>query len=327
MANKMSIEWLGTMPNTGMKPNSIYIIDPGAGNLPAVFVTNKTGSASFRINPTPDLTMFIKSINGLLPNGSGNVALDLSFNSGILTLSGSGININLDARYLTLAEYNIFKNVTNNRLDSLETAVTAGLKTPVPFDASVNVTFPAQTKGFTYKVTVGGTTSGQILEPGDTIIYDTTGTTPFIVQSNVDNATQAIRGLIMISTQAKVDAGTDAISAVVPLTLQTKLNAFLVAITASQVEVTAGTVDNKFITPLKNKVWFDSLKATQAEVNTGTNDTKYVTPLTLQTKIATALSSVHTHSNKTSLDKIGESATGEMTFSGDAVYTLGSSSW
>ena len=60
--NKMSISWETVMPSTGLKANSIYIIDPGAGNLPAVFVTNKLGSQSFRINPTPDLSIFIKKI-------------------------------------------------------------------------------------------------------------------------------------------------------------------------------------------------------------------------------------------------------------------------
>lgn len=71
----------------------------------------------------------------------------------------------------------------------------------------------------------------------------------------------------------------------------------------------------------------NSLIASQAEVDAGTNDTKFVTPLKLQTKIATALSSVHTHTNKSYLDKIGETTTGEMTYNGDAVYTLGSSAW
>lgn len=327
MANKMSIEWLTVMPNTGMKPNSIYIIDPGAGNIPAVYVTNKVGSSSYRINPSENLTGFIKTINSLTPDAGGNVNLNLSFTGGVLTFTGSGVNIDLDARYVTLTEYNSFKTTTNNRLTSLENAVTDGLKTPVAFDSSANPTFPSQTKGFTYKVTVAGTTSGQLLEVGDTIIYDTTGTTPFVVQSNVDNATTTIRGLVMIATQTKVDTGTDTTSVVVPATLQVKLNNFLTSIIASQIEVNAGSIDNKFITPLKNKTYFDGRKATQAEVNTGTNDTQFITPLTLQTKISTALSSVHTHSNKTFLDKIGETGTGEMTYNNDPVYTLGSSAW
>ena len=322
-ANKMSISWETVMPATGLKPNSIYIIDPGVGNLPAVFVTNKTGSASYRINPTPDLSIFIKKINELSPDANGKVQLDLSFTNGILNLSGSGININLDARYLTLTEYNVFKTLTNNRLDSLETSIASGLKTPVAFDASSNSTFPTQTKGFTYKVTVAGITSGINLEVGDTIIYDANGNTPFVVQTNVDNSTETISGLIMIASQTEVNTGSINNKAIVPLTLQTKLNSLI----ASQVEVDTGTNDTKFVTPLKNKTYFDNQKASQAEVDTGTNDTKFVTPLKLQTKIATALSSVHTHTNKTYLDKIGETATGEMTYNGDAVYTLGSSAW
>ena len=322
-ANKMTISWETVMPATGLKPNSIYIIDPGAGNLPAVFVTNKLGSQSFRINPTPDLSIFIKKINELTPDANGKVQLDLSFTNGILNLTGSGININLDARYLTLTEYNTFKTLTNNRLDSLETSIASGLKTPVAFDASSISSFPTQNKGFTYKVTVAGTTSGIKLEIGDTIIYDTTGNTPFVVQTNVDSSTETISGLIMIASQTEVNTGSINNKSIVPLTLQTKLNSLI----ASQAEVDAGTNDTKFVTPLKHKTYFDNQKASQAEVDAGTNDTKFVTPLKLQTKIATALSSVHTHTNKSYLDKIGETSTGEMTYNGDAVYTLGSSAW
>ena len=326
-ANKMTISWETSMPSSGLKPNSIYIIDPGVGNLPQVFVTNKTGSTSYRINPTPDLTSFIKKVNGLTPDANGTVQLDLSFTNGILKLTGSGVNIDLAATFVEKTTYNTFVTNTNNRLDSLESTVTNGLKTPIAFDASANATFPSQTKGFTYKVTVAGTTSGIALQVGDTIIYDTTGNTPFVVQANVDSSTTTVTGLIMLATQAEVDTGTNSTKAVVPSTLQSKLNTFLTNLTASQAEVNAGTITNKFVSPSTNKTYFDSRKATQAEVNAGTDDTKYVTPLTLQTKISTALASVHTHANKAYLDKIGESATGEMTYNGDVVYTLGSQAW
>lgn len=297
-ANKMTIEWANSMPNSGLKPNSIYIINPGAGTLPAVFITDKTGSSSYRINPTSDLVGFIQIVNGLVPDGNGAVQLDLAFSNGTLTLTGSGVNINLDARYVTLSEYNSYKSVTNSRLDSLESIVTSGLKTPVPFNASTTTSFPTQNKGFTYKVTVAGTTSGITLQVNDTIIYDETGNTPFIVQANVDMASTTIAGLVMIATQSEVDAGSDASKVVVSSTLQAKLNTFLTSITASQAEVDAGTINNKF-----------------------------VTPLTLQTKINAALVSVHTHTNKAYLDKIGETGTGEMTYNGNPVFTLGSNDW
>ena len=326
-ANKMTISWETSMPSSGLKPNSIYIIDPGVGNLPQVFVTNKTGSTSYRINPTPDLTPFIKKVNSLTPDANGAVQLDLSFTNGILKLTGSGVNIDLAATFVEKTTYNTFVTNTNNRLDSLESTVTNGLKTPIAFDASANATFPSQTKGFTYKVTVAGTTSGIALQVGDTIIYDTTGNTPFVVQANVDSSTTTVTGLIMLATQAEVDTGTNSTKAVVPSTLQSKLNTFLTNITASNAETLAGSITNKFVTPASNLYDYQQRKATQTEVNAGTDDTKYVTPLTLQTKISTALASVHTHSNKAYLDKIGESATGEMTYNGDVVYTLGSQAW
>ena len=326
-SNKMTISWETSMPSSGLKPNSIYIIDPGGGNLPQVFVTNKTGSTSYRINPTPDLTSFIKKVNNLTPDANGAVQMDLSFTGGNLSLTGSGVNINLSATYVEKTAYNTFVTNTNNRLDALESTVTNGLKTPVAFNASANATFPSQTKGFTYKVTVAGTTSGIALQVGDTIIYDTTGNTPFVVQANVDASTTSVTGLIMLATQAEVDTGTNSTKAVVPSTLQSKLNTFLTNITASNAETLAGSITNKFVTPASNLYDYQQRKATQTEVNVGTDDTKYVTPLTLQTKISTALASVHTHSNKAYLDKIGESATGEMTYNGDAVYTVGSQAW
>ena len=327
MSNKMTICWETSMPSSGLKPNSIYIIDPGVGNLPQVFVTNKTGSTSYRINPTTDLTPFIKKVNNLTPDANGAVQMDLSFTNGILKLTGSGVNIDLTATFVEKTTYNTFVTNTNNRLDTLESTVTNGLKPPIAFDASTNATFPSQTKGFTYKVTVAGTTSGINLEVGDTIIYDANGNTPFVVQTNVDNSTETISGLIMIASQTEVDTGTNSTKAVVPSTLQSKLNTFLTNITASNAETLAGSITNKFVTPASNLYDYQQRKATQTEVNTGTDDTKYVTPLTLQTKISTALASVHTHANKAYLDKIGESATGEMTYNGDAVYTLGSQAW
>lgn len=297
-ANKMTIEWANTMPSTGLKPNSIYIIDPGSGTLPAVFVTNKLGSKSFRVNPTTDLVGFVKYVNKQAPNLNGEIQLDLNFNNGILKLTGSDIEINLSAQYVTLTEYNSNKTIINSRLDALESIASSGLKTPVSFDASTNSTFPSQTKGFTYKVTVAGTTSGIVLQVGDTIIYDATGNTPFVVQSNVDQASQTVMGLIMLASQTEVNAGTISNKAIVPLTLTQKLNDFLTSITASQAEVNAGTISNKF-----------------------------VSPLTLETRISAALNSIHTHTNKAFLDKIGETATGEMTYNGNAVYTIGSEDW
>ena len=327
MANKMTINWETVMPSSGLKPSSIYIIDPGAGNKPQVFVTNKTGSSSYQINPNQDLTAFIKTINGLTPDGNGDVLLSLSFTNGVLSLSGSGATINLDARYVQLSDFTPWKNTTNTRLDSLESAITDGLKTPQPFNASTTSVWPTANKGTTYKVTVAGTTSGVVLEVGDTIIYDTTGNTPFVVQSNIDQATTTVKGLVAIATQAEVDAGAVTNKVVVPSTLASRLSSWLTSITASQAEVDAGTVDNKFVTPLKNKTYFDGRKASQSEVNAGTNDTKFVTPLTLETRISSAVGQVHTHANKTYLDKIGETASGEPTYNGDAIYTLGNNAW
>lgn len=103
------------------------------------------------------------------------------------------------------------------QIDSLGTAVAGGMLPPIPFDASANPTFPTKNIGTTMKVTVGGTTSGIVLQVGDMIIYNETGNAPFVVQSNVDQANETTIGLIRIATAGEAITGTNDLTAMTPL--------------------------------------------------------------------------------------------------------------
>lgn len=293
MAN-MKVSWVNSVPSNGFAANSIYMVKPATGNKPLVFITNKEGNQIYQINPDVDTSAFVKTINGI-SGTSGNVALSLSYNSDTheLSLSGSSTKINLSAYLVKLSDFTTFRDRTNERLTALESTVTQGLKTPKAFDASSVSAFPRQEAGFTYKVTVAGTVGGVKLEVGDTIIYDTAGTTPFIVQGNLDSATNTVKGIVMLATQDEVNVGTVSDKAVVPSTLQAKINA---------------------------------LYASQDEVNAGTNETKFVTPKTLNLKLQTLANAAHNHTNLPILEKFTENA-GTLNYNGVGVYTLGTQEW
>ncbi|WNN12491.1 hypothetical protein MA9V2_242 [Chryseobacterium phage MA9V-2] len=307
MANKaVGMLWKTALPAVAdLLPNSIYFIKPATGVKPGVFVTNNDATQVMQINPDTIVGDFVAKINNIAPT-NGNVDLDISFNNttGVLTFTGGANQINLDARYVKKADFAPWQATTDNRLTALEALAATGLKTPVAFDASANATFPTQAQGFTYKVTVAGTTSGVLLEVGDTIIYDKPGTsnTPYVVQANIDAATTTVKGIIRIATQTEVNnkvvGSLVGDASVTPLTLYYKLNAWLADITASQ-----------------------------TDVNTGTRNDVFVTPATLKVRLDTIVASLHTHTNKTQLDKIAEDPGGNMTYGGKPVYTLQISEW
>lgn len=123
------------------------------------------------------------------------------------------------------------------QINSLEVVVNSGVKVPLPLDCSANPNYPASSAGDQYKVTAAGKiggASGISVELNDTIICTetnaggtqaTVGTKFYITQSNVDQATETVRGISMIATQAKVDTGTDDEAYVTAKKLQVKLNA------------------------------------------------------------------------------------------------------
>ena len=118
----------------------------------------------------------------------------------------------------------------------------------VEFDATGDPNYPAALEGQLFNVTgnglIGGA-GGVPVQIGDVILavadsaggnQATAGADFVVIQSNTQQATEEVRGVIELATQAEVDAGTDDERAVTPLKL------------ATYVAANAGTI-NKYVEP------------------------------------------------------------------------------
>lgn len=130
-------------------------------------------------------------------------------------------------------------------------------------------------------ITTAGTIDGEVFNVGDVIIANkdaasTTSKADWIrLESNRDQATTTVLGLVTIATQTEVNTGTDTSKVVTPATLagrtatETRTG---IAEIATQAEVNAGTDDERFVTPLKLKTYLDaSVGGYAANVGNGTN--------------------------------------------------------
>lgn len=93
---------------------------------------------------------------------------------------------------------------------------------------TVNLPGTASTKkGDYWYVTGSGTTQGIVLNPGDVIIANIDNASPTLatdyifLESNRDQASETVLGVIRLATQAETNAGTDDTRAVTPLKLHT----------------------------------------------------------------------------------------------------------
>src|SRR5699024_8095401 len=160
------------------------------------------------------------------------------------TLSGYGITdaytIN-EVDNITGDLGNLNTNNTNNlvaAINELNSAVADGMKPPNPIDCSSNPPYPAANAGETWKVTVGGKVggaNGEIVTPGDLIIamndspggsQATAGGDFFIVNTNIDSATEAVEGTGRIATTQEVATGTNDFAWVTPLKLDGVLDSY-----------------------------------------------------------------------------------------------------
>lgn len=190
-------------------------------------------------NPTAIATeaqVFLKANDADVVKLTGNqtIAGTKTFSSNVpIPLTPTANAHATSKKYVDDADANL-----QQQIDNLVLAVDAGLKTPEPIDCSANPNYPASEPGDTYKVTVAGKiggTSGVDVEVGDLIICtaNNAGGTQaqvgqhfFIVQANIDQATETVVGFAKIATQALVDAGTNDDTIVTPKKLQKKLDDF-----------------------------------------------------------------------------------------------------
>ncbi len=149
--------------------------------------------------------------------------------------------------------------------------------------------FPANAKKSDYwHVVANGTVQNIRLNTGDVIIANTDNasrTDPnhwIFLESNRDQATTTILGLVTLATAAETQAGSDTHKAVTP--------ASLAAMRSTDAETQTGTAQDRFVTPAslaartatETRTGLAAI-ATHTEVNAGVNDLKFVTPLKLKT--------------------------------------------
>lgn len=161
---------------------------------------------------------------------------------------------------------------TSGSIKAYVDGLIAGIGTLIgSFNASTSTNFPGTAttkKGDYWYVTAGGTVQGIALNVGDVLIANvpnpsTTNPNDWIfLESNRDQATTAVLGMVMLATSAEVQAGTNAVKAVTPQTLSartaTETRTGLIEI-ATQAETNAGTDDTRAVTPLKMVTYLNAM--------------------------------------------------------------------
>lgn len=210
--------------------------------------------------------------------------------AGIKTFSSSPVvpNATTGTQAVNKSQMDTADAVLQAQIDALETTIASGMQTPSDIDCSTNPNYPASDAGQTYIVTVAGKIGGAAgidVTAGDMIVckadsaagtHATVGNNFFVVQSNINDATETVKGYIEIATSAEVISGTDFQRAVVPSTLQAKLDAEVVKLTGTQTVAGAKTFstvpkssqDASGATDLVRKSQFDSGLAAKADDNT-----------------------------------------------------------
>jgi hypothetical protein len=130
--------------------------------------------------------------------------------------------------------------------------------------------FPSGTsvkKGNYWYATSAGTVAGKTLNIGDVVTAtknNPTGTDPndyIFLETNRDQATTTVLGLVKLATEAEVQEGTDTTKAITPAGLQAKVSTEIakgIVQLATNAEVIAGTENSKAVTPAGIKALFDA---------------------------------------------------------------------
>lgn len=163
------------------------------------------------------------------------------------------------------------KTYVDNRLSSLGSLIDA-------FNASTSTTFPVNPSGGTKKgdywyVTVAGTVQGVPLNVGDVIMANKANASTTLpadwifIESNRDQATETVLGVIALASQTEVNAGSPGTKAVTPVTLAartaTESRTGLIAIATTGVMTNNTDNDSTAVTPLKLVQYLNSNQLNQ----------------------------------------------------------------
>lgn len=206
----------------------------------------------------------------------------------------SDLNVASGTTLATSAAIKSYVDATLTALGSLEGAFDANASTTFPVGASPT---PGTKKGDFWYISVAGAVQGIEFNTGDVLIAliddaSTTDSSDWIVlETNRDQASSTVLGLVKLATTAEVIAGSDNQKAVTPASIpdaSTGSRGFTTLATSAETQ--SGTVTNKAVTPqgLASRSATETRTglaeiATQTEVNTGTDDLRIVTPLKLKT--------------------------------------------
>lgn len=161
---------------------------------------------------------------------------------------------------------------TSGSIKAYVDGIIAGIGTLIgSFNATTSTNFPGTAttkKGDYWYVTVAGTVQGITLNVGDVLIANVpnpSNTNPndwIFLESNRDQATTTVLGMVMLATNTEVQAGTNNTKAVTPAALSartaTETRTGLIEI-ATQAETNAGTDDTRAVTPLKMVTYLNAM--------------------------------------------------------------------
>lgn len=192
------------------------------------------------------------------------------------TAAGSGVASEITLiNDSTLASATATNIATSASIKAYVDSVVGAVGTLVgAFNATSSSTFPGTAlikKGAYWYVSVAGTVQGQVFNVGDVLIAnkDNPSTTLaadwIFLETNRDQATTTLLGLVFLATNAEVQTGTDANKVVTPASLSAR----------TATEARSGVIE----------------LANQTETNLGTDDTRAVTPLKLAAYVAAVVTS------------------------------------
>lgn len=161
--------------------------------------------------------------------------------------------------------------VTSGAVKAYVDAKISGIGTLIGgWNATTSTVFPgdAQTKkGDYWYVTVAGTIQGTPFQVGDVIVankanpLNTNANDYIFLQTNADQATTTILGLVMLATNAEVQAGTNNTKAITAAGLSSRTATETrtgIARISTTAEATAGTDNTTIMTPAKVKAVVDA---------------------------------------------------------------------
>lgn len=160
------------------------------------------------------------------------------------------------------------------QINNLSSAVTDGMRVPTDLNCSTSPNYPASERGDGYVVThagkIGGA-SGIVVRVGAEIRCKTTtaggthatvGSNFYILESDLDQATQSVVGFAKIATQALANAGTNDTDFITPKKLHPVVD--------SKLQDFATDLDGKFVKFVAQTL--DASQKTQARNNIGAAD-------------------------------------------------------